>query len=894
MMGSLVFLNPWILGGLIALPVLWWLLKITPPSPRLIVLPTTRFLAGLIPEKQTPSHTPWWILLLRLLIAAFVIIALAGPVYNPSAQLGASGPLRLVIDNSWASAQVWDDESNTALQLLAEAARANKDIYILTTAPVAGEQRPFTQGPVSATQAESIVKGLKPLPWAAEYSTLTEMLEDAPGPDRIDTVWLSNGLADDSHSGLMDKLKKQGSVSLMMPRAERLPLLLRPPEKNEQGKLQMTIAAPDAMPSGRPVSLQALDDNGQIIDQSSVTMKAGINAVVTFDTPETLRGDISQLRLSGANGVGGIYILDERFKKRSVGLIGPTGDTNAKPFIEARYYLERAVEPFTTLSEGTAEEVLKSEPSVIILPDVATLAPETLNALENWVKGGGVLIRFAGPNMAQEQGESFLTPTPLRKGGRSLDGSLTWEKPQKIVPFPETSPLRGIALHEDIVVRQQVLAQPVPDLDEKTWATLEDGTPLSTAAPLDKGLFIMMHTSADPSWSDLPLSGSFVDILKRIVSLSGHAQSFKNQDNGRLDPLQVFDGFGQLRTPDSSVQPIMATDFDATTPSSKNPPGLYGRPGLEMALNLGDHLQSLRTPAASSGVTVKNYGQDYELDLLPYILYTALALLFVDWTIMIVMVGNFRSLARFAGLSVLLFTLPANAAPSENDLKYADGLYLAYIQTGDPAVDALSRQGLENLAGVLKRRTSVEPDGVVPLDAETGTLIFFPFLYWPISQSQGEMSELALQNIQHYLDHGGTILFDTRDGASEGFNTPNGAHLRNLVARLSIPALAPISKDHVLSKSFYLLASFPGRLTSGTLWVETQSVSGRDNVSSVIIGANDWAGAWSEGGANIVSGATRQQEMALRFGVNVTMYALTGNYKADQVHVKNILERLGQ
>ncbi len=892
MIGNLVFLNPWILSGLLALPVLWWLLKITPPSPRLIVLPTARFLAGLIPEKQTPSHTPWWILLLRLLIAALVIIAMAGPVYNPSAQLGKSGPLRLVIDNDWASAQVWDDETNTALQLLAEAARNNKEIHIVTTAPVAGEERPFMQGPVSASQAESIVKGLKPLPWPAQYATLVEALKDSK--DKIDTIWLSDGLSDDGHSGLIAVLKKQGSVTLMTPKAERLPLLLRPPEKNEQGKLQMTVAAPDAMPSGRPATLQALDESGQIIDQSTAVMKAGINAVITFDTPETLRGDISQLRLLGANGVGGTYILDERFKKRSVGLIGPSEGTNAKPFIEARYYIERAVEPFTALSEGTAEEVLKSDPSVIILPDVATIAPETLDALEKWVKGGGVLVRFAGPNMMQDTGKSFLTPTPLRSGGRSLDGSLTWEKPQKILPFPETSPLRGIVFHEDIMVRRQMLAEPVPDLDEKTWAKLEDGTPLITAAPLEDGLLIMMHTSADASWSDLPLSGTFVDVLKRIVSLSGHAQNFKNQSDGRLDPLQIFDGFGQLKSPDSTVQPIAATDFDATTPNSKNPPGLYGRAGLQMALNLGDHLISLRTPAADSSITIKNYGQNYELNLLPYILYAPLVLLLVDWAVMIILAGNFRAFARMAGLSVILFALPAQAAPSEHDLKYADGLYLAYMQTGDPALDALSRQGLENLASVLKRRTSVEPDGVVPLDPETGTLIFFPFIYWPISAAQGQMSVTALENIQHYLDHGGTILFDTRDGSGENTQTPNGAHLRDLVSRLSIPALAPIPKDHVLGRSFYLLPYFPGRLTDGTMWVETQSVSGRDNVSSVILGSNDWAGAWAEGGPDIVSGATRQQEMALRFGVNVTMYALTGNYKADQVHVKNILERLGQ
>jgi hypothetical protein len=36
----------------------------------------------------------------------------------------------------------------------------------------------------------------------------------------------------------------------------------------------------------------------------------------------------------------------------------------------------------------------------------------------------------------------------------------------------------------------------------------------------------------------------------------------------------------------------------------------------------------------------------------------------------------------------------------------------------------------------------------------------------------------------------------------------------------------------------------------------------------------------------------RQRELAYRVGVNVIMYTLTGNYKADQIHIPEILKRL--
>ena len=109
----------------------------------------------------------------------------------------------------------------------------------------------------------------------------------------------------------------------------------------------------------------------------------------------------------------------------------------------------------------------------------------------------------------------------------------------------------------------------------------------------------------------------------------------------------------------------------------------------------------------------------------------------------------------------------------------------------------------------------------------------------------------------------------------------------------------PIPPDHVLTKSFYLLHEFPGRWNLGRLWVEPTEAHVNDGVSSVIVGANDWAAAWAvddEGRPLFaaVPGGEAQRETALRFGINLVMHVLTGNYKSDQVHVPAILERLGQ
>ena len=68
----LSFGEPLILSALVALPVLWWLLRVTPPLPRRTLFPPLRLLRGLEDEEQTPAATPWWLLLLRLLAAALL------------------------------------------------------------------------------------------------------------------------------------------------------------------------------------------------------------------------------------------------------------------------------------------------------------------------------------------------------------------------------------------------------------------------------------------------------------------------------------------------------------------------------------------------------------------------------------------------------------------------------------------------------------------------------------------------------------------------------------------------------------------------------------------------------------------------------------------------------
>ncbi len=902
-LSNIAFLNPWVLLGLGALPAIWFLLRVMPPPPRLVNFPAVRFLNGLASQQKTPSHTPWWILLLRLLIAALVILALSHPVYNPAEELSGDAPVRLIVDNSWASAHAWDEQMQAAEDILARASRAEREVYVLTTAPKAGEQDVLSEGPLSAAQAVSIIQALETLPWAARYDAMLGAIEKQNEQGVIKSFWFGHGLEEGRADALIKNLQENGGLHYFSPAPERLPLLLRP-AKGSGMDMAVNLDAPAAFSNARRITIQAQTGAGQVLDQQEIDLdESSLPMRVSFDMPAALSKDVMQFRIAGQPSAGGTFILDDNFRGRSVGIAGPSDDAEIKPFIEDIYYLKRALEPYSEIQIGNIADILERSPSMIILPDIAAMPAQTLNALEQWVNDGGLLLRFAGPKLAEQNGAGFLTPMPLRAGKRSTQGSMSWDNSPKLTNFEKDSPFYGIDIHDDVTVRQQILPQPIAGISEqesaKIWANLDDGTPLITANARGKGMLVMIHTTASADWSDFALSGSYVEVLKRLLSLSGRSQISDIKIDGSLNPIWVLGGDGQKQKPESWVKPIAAPDFKTTSPGPAHPPGTYGQSGIQKSLNLGSHVGTLKImDDMPSGAVKKIYGDDYEQALMPKLLLGALILLMFDWLLMIVFMSNFRLFTRAA--TVFIFVVSAAPmAQANDDIKYASGLYLAYIQTGDSALDNLSRAGLENLSRALEQRTSAQPAGVAGLNAETDQLSFFPLIYWPISNVQKPLSETALKNIQHYLDHGGTILFDTRDQNMNGRSIASGANsgtLRTTIEALNVPPLTPIAKDHVLGRCFYLMDNFPGRYSGGTLWVEQNNLNGRDGVSSIIIGSNDWVSAWAMNGANqsMLSGGSRQQEMAQRFGVNLVMYALTGNYKADQVHVPHILERLGR
>lgn len=908
-LGGLIFASPWLLAALAALPALWWLLRVTPPAPRLVSFPPLRLLLALRPSEETPSRTPWWLVALRMLVAALVIVGLSHPLVDPGVRLHGSGPLVVVVDDSWAAAPDWAGRMREIDELLARAELDGRPVRLLTTAP--GRAPAGAGRLMRAAEARGLLAGLAPRPWPADRGAALAALRSLGPGGPAHAVWVADGVGGPDDAALAGLLQSLGGLTVVeRPDPDRV-LLVGDPEADGGGLSVPVLRIPS--PRAGQVRLRALSEDGRLVTEGDGRFEGGAGrAVVRIDLPAELHGGIARIELRDAGGAGGVFLVDERWRRRPVGVVSGDVSEAAQPLLSSTYYIERALAATSEVRRGTVEELLGRDLAVVVLADVGRLVAGDEAALAAWMERGGVLVRFAGPKLAASAGDGdAMLPVRLRGGGRTLGGSMSWSMPARLLPFPETGPFSGLAPAQDVRVRRQVLAEPALDLDGKTWARLSDGTPLVTGERRGRGWLALVHTTANTDWSSLPISGLFVEMLGRIVGLSAGVAG--GGGDAVLPPLAALDGFGRLGPPPPEARSVEAREFDGLAPSAATPPGYYGDGSARRALNLAVAVDRL-APIGElpAGVERRGFLDGPALDLRPWLLLAALALLLADLVVGLGLRGLLPRLraapaaAVVAGLALSAAAPPPAAAQGGARHQGADAralaatlaTRLAYVETGDRALDGMTRAGMLGLGAVLRGRTSVEPEEAVAVDIEADDLAFYPLLYWAVTPRQRPPSDRARQRLDSYLRTGGTILFDTRarGGVASGAAT---AHLRRLLQGLDVPALVQLPPDHVLTKSFYLLNDFPGRWAGGPVWVERRGGRHNDGVSSVIIGSNDWAAAWAidESGrplAAVVPGGERQREMAYRFGVNWVMYALTGNYKTDQVHVPAVIERLGQ
>jgi hypothetical protein len=922
------FYHPLYLISLLLLPLIYFLIKLTPPQPHVILFPPISILKKLVPAEKTPKNSPLLLLIVRLFLVGAIITALAGPYYQISDKVIINNqPLLIVVDDSWSSAQDWDQRKNFIQNLIHEAELQSVPTYIY-----AASDNNISQFIDYATTRNRI-KILNPKPYVPNYSEAINIIREfTKSHENCHIVWLAPALAHPDAGEFITSLesdkKKTPNISIYANHND-IKILRNP--INQKEAIHIDIENYNQSLNS-PIEIIASDFYGNTLFQQHFDQKFQTKDKILIKAPLELRNKVSHLRINNQHTAGSVALLDDRSRRARIGIFAQSKDNSTQPLLSAYYFLSKALNPFADIvipnsgSITPIDDLLSQNITTLILSDVGLLTEPDEHAVAKFLTDGGSLIRFSGPNLAAKADD--LLPVKLRPASRNLGGAISWEKPKKIAQFEHSSPFYEFSIPDDILISRQLLAEPTNDLNDKTWVRLEDGTPLVTADRRGKGLLVFFHISAETSWSNLPISGLFIDMLNKLSLYSFISDEIKKNDVTEINnssqlslrAVKLLDGFGNfLPGPIDSVPSISLNNSGFT--DSNNLPGFYVDGSITRAvqpISKNEILSKLDDIIKNKTINTLDDISRYDLSsvflLLSVLLFLIDTLLSTPKSNLSINIFKFPKLILF--ITILLApndeayatSSPSDQLPSKEMISILTSR-LAYVLNGDNNIDATAYDGLKHLTNELRARTSYEPGDPIGLDLNKDDLSLYPLIYWPIYASMPQPNEKVIQKLATFMRFGGTVIFDTRNGDAYSNvigESQESSWLRLLLQQLDVPVVEQVPRDHVITKTYYLINKIQGSSEPCDSWVEktfmdvadeqrNNFIQSTDNVSSLIITSCNLASAWSRFSRenNFSSNKdTHNLELAMRSGINIVMYTLTGNYKSDQVHKRRIIERL--
>lgn len=911
------FVNPLILGALITLPLLWWLLRLTPPKAKRIVFGGAYFLAQIKSSEKTSKSIPLWLLILRMMIITLIILSFADPYFknsDPLIQKDNQNEIAIIIDNSWASASNWNIIKNQARSLIKDASRENKKIILATPHNYTEDNLSLLLEDTALSTLEQFEPTLISIK-QANYDTLLDDLSRLTENKALVSFYLNDGLSNKRENAFLETLSTN-SLSLTIFDHNNVKDLASLHRASSQTSNEITLTTNSDI---KDFTLSYMDDQQQLLYTQKIQIK-GEQALnrITLDADSSLLRSTKLISLTEQNHAGAKFWMRSNQIEKSIGLLQKKAKekTDKLNYLNPYFYIEKALSPYHKVTKGNLG-ALSEKSQILVLSDSTDINEEDLSDIYKWIENGGIFIRFADENLASGL-HSDLSPVTLRITGREFDTAFSWQDPQKIKLYKENSPFAPYNIPSDILVNKQILAEPALDLNQRTLASLEDGTPIITAEQRGLGWLVLFHVDATPKWSTLPLSGHFIDQLNALtqLSLKDSNVSDTDADNTSYRLIQKLDFNGMLRPAGDALVSITLPLKQNQITSLDEPAGLYENDqGNLFNLNFGqtasrDIRNSLNLEPS---LNIREYNKTKDFEFKYLLLLLALFLFLLDWLYILNLKGVLKMQnilpTLLLGYVFIAFS-PTTSFAQEITPPNTNGIYLAYVQSGDPNIDSIAENGLNNLMKETVLRTSADIKGVVGVNIERDPLYPYPFIYWPLKNSGQALfflSQKASDKLSAYFASGGLLLIDTRDqylfssnaDDLQALNYQNNAsnRLQTLFNYIDVPPMEKLPKNHVLGRTFYLLSSFPGLYKNGGLWIARQNKSVNDGVTPLVIGSNDWMSAWArhDNGSPVLEipyGGERQRELSYRFGVNLILYALTGNYKEDQIHIPFILERL--
>ncbi|OUU61753.1 MAG: hypothetical protein CBC22_06885 [Alphaproteobacteria bacterium TMED62] len=896
-MNIIGFSNIYALFGLMIAPLIWIIVKSFPPIPKNYNFSSLYLLQNINYNSSKNDKTPLWLLIFRLFFFILIVLFFSKPHIKNSESLNTKKFDKYVIiaDIGWSMANDWIKFKKIVSNISKEAERNNKNIIFYHSS------LKNYKNAVTFKSSESItayLKNLSPLPIKFKESYLKYLLENE-SVFKNSKLFLISSIYDfenfSDHLKNYNFIKKNSSQHFFINPVETL-LAINKLEIN-QNKIICKITRIGKSDFEQNFYLNVYTINDELIYKDSHTINAEDRLnVVNLSFPIELINQIKYIEIVGQNHAGAKYYFDDFSKKKNIAILSDNEFYKESPLLSPIYYLNKSLDTKHFLTISTIDKIINQNYSTIIVPETIKISNELENNLNSWLLNGGTLIRFAGQSLVGQKSD-FLPFQDSLGTIRSIDGQLTINKNLYISEFQKNSIFFGLKIPSDITIMRQLIFNEISD-KVNILAKLNDDTPLVSMRNIGQGKIILFHIGANNNWSDLPISSLFPEMLNRVLLFSKYKSSTNLEG---LNLTKELDGFGNLIQTKKIINVNTFNEIKNSQPSMIIPPGKYENDQISVALNLSTNIINPYSEKASKYNSITDYSFNDIKDLSPVILKILLTMFILDILITIMIKNNISFYAYLNRGSNLIFLLLFPLVFFHFESSNANDTYLAYIKIKNKEINEISENGLNNLKNLLSARTAISPKGVIGLDLIYDDIFSYPLIYWPLTKNLLKIKKVELKKINNYINNGGIILFDVIGFSRSSLNLKDNEFkaIRNFLSSIEVKTLTVLPKNHTLTKSFYLLKKFPGKWDNRVLLIENNNLEYKDGVSSIILGFNDWAKAWSLDKNNIplfplVPGGERQRELSYRFGINIVMYSLTGNYKSDQIHSKSILNRLSK
>ena len=536
------FGNIFPLLGLIALPIIFFIIRFYPPVPKEKEYSSFFLLKDIVRKNSSKAKFPLWLLIFRLLLCLLVILFFSDPYLTTAKQTGNYKNYTIIADNGWSISNNWQNYKNIIKEISIEAENKKKEIHFyFSSSENILEPTIFK----SHNEVLEFIEKNPPLVQQTNRKNVIKVLKKNNYFNSSKVFFIFSNFDSrsiESQTKILKLIKENNSSAEIINPIKKITFLEKVNINKENLEL---IIKRKGIYINNDFVIQIIGNNGEILFKKKYTYNSNIDEYKIIETfPVEIINQFFKIKILNENHAGAYFYLDDYTKRVSIGIVAEDETFLEKPLLSPIYYLKKSLNQNNSTYIASVKKILDKKKSVIFLPSNNRLLKADENRLKKWVEEGGVLVRFSDKNIIKQK-DLYFDEKNYFQSLRNIAKDFSIQSKLSISPFKKNTLLSSLNIPKDLTFEKQLILDNYGS-DIIVLASLEDKSPLITMKHVGYGKVILFHVTSNNEWSNLPLSSLFRDIISKLLLIP---KVEKNQYSEEMIIKSKINSFGELTNP---------------------------------------------------------------------------------------------------------------------------------------------------------------------------------------------------------------------------------------------------------------------------------------------------------------------------------------------------------